>query len=97
MEPRTGIVAVGHKTALLQPQPSVESIVRSYMDLVLSQRAEKPTTLQALRDEELAELAAKVQLPAEQVAALVDQDLARRFPQPAPAREKRGFLKRLRS
>lgn len=99
MEPRSGILAVGHKTTLLDPAPSVESVVRSYIDLVLSQRAEKPTSLEGLRDEELTELASRLQLPADHVEALVAADLERRFPKPVEAAvaPKRGFLKRLRS
>jgi hypothetical protein len=97
VEPRSGIVAVGHKTTLLDPVPAVDHVVRSYIDLVLSQRAEKPTSLDALRDEELHELAAKLQLPTDDVEALVARDLERRFATPEAPPAKRGFLKRLRS
>ena len=95
VEPAHGVLAVGHKTTLLDPQPSVENVVRSYLDLVLGQRAERPTTRQALRECELAELAAKLQLPADDVEALVATELDRRFGVPAEAPAKRGFLKRL--
>jgi hypothetical protein len=97
VEPRTGIVAVGHKTTLLDPAPSVDHVVRSYIDLVLSQRAEKPTSPEALRDDELNELAAKLQLPTDEVEGLVARDLERRYVTPEAAPPKRGFLKRLRS
>ena len=93
VEPRSGILAVGHKTSLLDPHPDVASVVHAYVDLVLSQRSELPTTRSDLRDLELGELAEALHLPAAEVEALVAEELDRRF-QPTPAPAKRRFFKR---
>jgi hypothetical protein len=94
VEPRTGILAVGHKTSLLDPQPDQASVVRAYVDLVLSQRSELPTTRSDLRDLELSELARALQLPSTEVEALVAEELDRRFQPVAEAPAKRRFFKR---
>ena len=95
MEPGSGFLAVGHKTSLLDPHPDVASVVRAYFDLVISQRSKLPTTREDIRDLELGELAAKLQLPMDEVEALVAQELDRRFakaPDEPPA--KRRFFRR---
>ena len=95
VEPRTGFLAVGHKTSLLDPSPDVASVVKAYFDLVVSQRSQLPTTREDLRDVELDELAAALQLPHAEVEALVSAELDRRFhKEPAEAPTKRRFFRR---
>jgi hypothetical protein len=90
VEPRSGILAVGHQTSLLDPHPDVASVVRAYVDLVMAQRSEIPATRDDLRDLEVGELAEALQLPVADVEGLVADDLDRRFGHSTKAKRSSG-------
>lgn len=74
-EPEQGVLAVGGRTTLLDPRPPVGTVVGSYVELVVSQRAVTPTSHVDLRDRELAELADLLHLPPAELDDMIDDAL----------------------
>lgn len=75
--PDQGVLVVGTQTALLDSQPPADTVVGTYVELVVAQRAEKPSSHLDLRDWELSELANLLHLPPAELDSLIDRELDR--------------------
>nr|MBA2280522.1 hypothetical protein [Acidimicrobiia bacterium] len=75
-EPDNGLLVVGDRIALLDG-PATEVVVGTYVELVVAQRAVTPSSHADLRNRELVELAALLDLPAAELDALIDRELDR--------------------
>lgn len=75
--PDQGVLVVGGRTAVLDAMPPAEVVVGTYVELVASQRAVRPTKREDLRDRELVELARLLELPPAELDALLDREIAR--------------------
>jgi hypothetical protein len=62
---------------LLDHEPPADTVVGTYVELVVAQRAVAPSTREDLRDWELAELAGLLNLPPAELDALIDRELDR--------------------
>jgi len=76
-EPAEGVLVVGARTAVLDAAPAPDVVVGRYVELVFSQRAVQPHSHQDLRNRELVELAALLDLPPAELDALIDHELER--------------------
>jgi hypothetical protein len=75
--PEQGVLVVGGQTALLDARPPLDTVVGTYVELVVAQRAIRPSGRGDLRDWELAELANLLHLPSDELDALIDRELDR--------------------
>lgn len=76
-EPDEGLLVVGARTAVLERQAQPSAVVGTYVELVVSQRAAVPQSHLDLRNRELVQLSALLELPAAELDALIDRELAR--------------------
>lgn len=76
-EPDRGRLVVGDREAVLEPTSPPGLVVSTYLDLVVEQRTAVPTERVQLRDEELESLARMLALPPDELAALIDAELAK--------------------
>jgi hypothetical protein len=75
--PDQGVLVVGGQTALLDRESETDTVVGTYVELVVAQRAVRPSSRDDLRDWELAELANLLNLPPAELDALIDRELDR--------------------
>ena len=76
-EPGTGLLVVGARTAVLDRAPAPEAVLGQYVELVVAQREVKPLSHADLRNRELVQLSALLELPQAELDALIDRELAR--------------------
>jgi hypothetical protein len=92
LDPDQGVLVVGQRTAVLDSRPPAEAVIGTYVELVVAQRAVKPASRADLRDRELTQLAQILELPADELDALLDRELARLLGGDAPSRSRRKVL-----
>jgi hypothetical protein len=76
-EPSAGLLVVGGRTAVLEREPTAEVVIGTYVELVVAQREVPPASHIDLRNRELVVLADLLALPAGELDALIDRELAR--------------------
>lgn len=75
--PDTGLLVVGGRTAVLDHHPAPSAVVGTYVELVVAQREVVPLTHVDLRNRELVQLSALLELPQDELDALIDRELVR--------------------